>query len=56
MTARPETCPSCSTVWDPTTPARLRNYVELGAYVWKCAECGRIVQNEAASGRVVARR
>lgn len=55
MTARPETCPDCSTVWAPTA-GPLRNYLELGAYVWKCAECGRIVQNEDPSGRVVARR
>lgn len=52
---RPDTCPQCGLRWDLSVGDTI-GFLKLGAYVWKCAQCGRIEKVPDPSNRRVTRR
>jgi len=52
---RPDACPECGLRWDVRVDETV-GYVHIGARVWKCRGCGRVVNLPDPSDRRVARR
>jgi len=52
---RPEACPDCSLRWDVRVGGTV-GYVSLGSRVWKCRQCGNVVNLPDPTDRRVARR
>lgn len=51
---QPDECANCGESWTGTEDDR-RRVVQLGAYVWRCLECGHVQMRPDPSHRAVAR-
>ena len=52
---RPDSCPQCGMRWDIGVGDTI-GYLKIGAYVWKCTQCGSIEKVPDPSNRRVTRR
>lgn len=52
---RPDSCPKCNLRWDLSIGDTV-GFLKLGAYVWKCTQCGSIEKVPDPSNRRVTRR
>lgn len=52
---RPDSCPQCDLRWDLSIGDTI-GFLKLGAYVWKCTQCGSIEKVPDPSNRRVTRR
>lgn len=51
---RPDTCPGCQLRWNLDLEGTV-GFINLASRVWKCIECGEVVQKPDPSNRSVAR-
>lgn len=51
---RPDSCPQCNLRWDLSVGNTL-GFLKLGAYVWKCTQCGSVERVPDPSNRRVTR-
>lgn len=51
---RPDTCPQCDLRWDLSVGNTL-GFLKLGAFVWKCTQCGSVEKVPDPSNRRVTR-